>query len=62
MSRSIALPNEREDLLIAAAVFGVIGLILIVLSPEKQPTRAGVGNRCVARTQEDHGRLIRTLE
>lgn len=34
---AVHLPNEREDLLIAAAVFGVIGLILIVLSPAKQP-------------------------
>jgi hypothetical protein len=34
---AVHLPNEREDLLIAAAVFGVIGLILIVLAPAKQP-------------------------
>jgi hypothetical protein len=34
---AVHLPNEREDLLIAAAVFGVIGLILIVLAPGKQP-------------------------
>src|SRR6266851_5347976 len=30
------LPNERGDLLIAAAVFGVIGAALIVLAPAKQ--------------------------
>ena len=29
------LPNERGDLLIAAAVFGVIGAALIVLVPAK---------------------------
>jgi hypothetical protein len=34
---AVHLPNEREDLLIAAAVFGVIGLGLIVLSPARQP-------------------------
>ena len=34
---AVHLPNEREDLLIAAAVFGVIGLVLIVLAPAKQP-------------------------
>jgi hypothetical protein len=34
---SIHLWNEREDLLIAAAVFGVIGLILIALAPAKRP-------------------------
>jgi len=33
---AVHLPNERPDLLIAAAVFGVIGLVLIVLPP---PTR-----------------------
>ena len=30
---SAHLPNERSDLLIAAAVFGVIGLTLIALGP-----------------------------
>ena len=40
---AVHLPNEREDLLIAAAVFGVIGLILIALAPAKQPVeRASV--------------------
>jgi hypothetical protein len=34
---AVHLPNEREDLLIAAAVFGVIGLVLIVLAPARQP-------------------------
>lgn len=34
---SLHLPNEREDLLIAAAVFGAIGAILIALAPAKQP-------------------------
>jgi len=33
---AIHLPNERQDLLIAAAVFGLIGAVLIVLSPAKQ--------------------------
>jgi hypothetical protein len=34
---AVHLPNERADLLIAAAVFGVIGAALIVLAPPKQP-------------------------
>jgi len=33
---AIHLPNERQDLLIAAAVFGLIGAVLIALSPVKQ--------------------------
>jgi uncharacterized membrane protein YoaK (UPF0700 family) len=33
---AVHLPNERSDLLIAAAVFGVIGLVLIALAPAKQ--------------------------
>ncbi len=33
---AVHLPNERQDLLIASAIFGVIGAVLIVLSPEKQ--------------------------
>jgi hypothetical protein len=32
---SIHLPNERGDLLVAAAVFAVIGAVLIVLAPGK---------------------------
>jgi|SRR5580693_4921606 hypothetical protein len=35
---AVHLPNERQDLLIAAAVFGAIGVALIVLAPAKQPT------------------------
>jgi len=35
---SVHLPNERQDLLIAAAVFGVIGAALILLVPAKQST------------------------
>jgi hypothetical protein len=34
---AVHLPNERQDLLIAAAVFGAIGVALIVLAPTKQP-------------------------
>ena len=34
---AVHLPNERAELLIAAAVFGVIGAALIVLAPVKQP-------------------------
>src|SRR6266851_9688802 len=30
---AVHLPNEREGLLIAAAVFGVIGAVLILLAP-----------------------------
>src|SRR6266481_597276 len=33
---AVHLPNEREGLLIAAAVFGVIGAALILLAPAKQ--------------------------
>ena len=33
---AVHLPNERQDLLIAAAVFGVIGVVLILLAPAKQ--------------------------
>jgi len=33
---AVHLPNERADLLIAAAVFGVIGAALILLAPAKQ--------------------------
>ena len=33
---AVHLPNEREGLLIAAAVFGVIGAVLILLAPAKQ--------------------------
>src|ERR1700686_1255004 len=33
---AVHLPNEREDLLVAAAVFGVIGAALILLAPAKQ--------------------------
>jgi hypothetical protein len=33
---AVHLPNEREDLLIAAAIFGAIGAVLILLSPSKQ--------------------------
>jgi hypothetical protein len=32
---SIHLPNERQDLLIASAIFGTIGAALILLSPAK---------------------------
>src|SRR5271169_5927460 len=33
---AVHLPNERQDLLISAAVFGVIGAALILLAPAKQ--------------------------
>ena len=33
---AVHLPNEREGLLIAAAVFGAIGAFLILLAPAKQ--------------------------
>jgi hypothetical protein len=33
---SLHLPNEREDLLVGAAVFGLIGAVLILLAPAKQ--------------------------
>ena len=34
---AVHLSKERQDLLIAAAVFGVIGVVLFVLAPAKQP-------------------------
>jgi hypothetical protein len=40
---AVHLPNERQDLLIAAAVFGVIGASLILLAPAK-----GSGERASA--------------
>lgn len=33
---SIHLPNERQDLLVASAVFAAIGVVLIALAPAKQ--------------------------
>jgi len=33
---AIHLPNERQDLLVASAVFGAIGATLIALAPGKQ--------------------------
>jgi hypothetical protein len=33
---AIHLPNERQDLLIASAVFVLIGVVLIALAPAKQ--------------------------
>jgi hypothetical protein len=33
----VHLPNEREDLLVAAAVFAVIGVVLIALTPARHP-------------------------
>jgi len=37
---STHLPNERGDLLVAAAVFGVIGAVLLALAPRKQASVA----------------------
>ena len=34
---AIHLPNERQDLLVASAVFAVIGVVLTALTPAKQP-------------------------
>ena len=33
---AVHLPNERADLLVAAAIFGAIGAALILLAPTKQ--------------------------
>ena len=33
---ALHLPNEREDLLVGAAVFGLIGVLLIALAPPRQ--------------------------
>ena len=35
---AVHLPNEREGLLIAAAVFGVFGAALIILAPKLRVT------------------------
>jgi quinol-cytochrome oxidoreductase complex cytochrome b subunit len=40
---SIHLPNERQDLLVASAVFAVIGVVLIALTPAKQPVERASG-------------------
>ena len=40
---AVHLPNERQGLLIASAVFAGIGAVLILLAPAKQP--AGIGSR-----------------
>jgi len=40
---AVHLPNERQGLLIASAVFAGIGAVLILLAPAKQP--AGIGTR-----------------
>jgi uncharacterized membrane protein YhdT len=40
---AVHLPNERQDLLIASAVFAGIGAVLILLAPAKQPS--GIGGR-----------------
>jgi len=38
---AIHLPDERQDLLVASAIFAIIGLVLVVLAPAKQlPDRA----------------------
>jgi hypothetical protein len=34
---AVHLPNERQDLLIASAVFAGMGAVLILLAPAKQP-------------------------
>jgi quinol-cytochrome oxidoreductase complex cytochrome b subunit len=36
---AIHLPNERQDLLVASAVFGAIGAVLITLPPRTQPAK-----------------------
>lgn len=33
---AVHLPNERQDILIGSAVFGLIGAVLIALAPAKQ--------------------------
>jgi uncharacterized membrane protein YhdT len=42
---AVHLLNEREDLLIAAAVFGVIGALLILLAPSKELGERASTNR-----------------
>ena len=40
---AIHLPNERQDLLIASALFAAIGAMLIALAPAKQPIERASG-------------------
>lgn len=44
---SIHLPNERQDLLVASAVFGGIGAVLIALPPRKQSVERMSAGGCV---------------
>jgi quinol-cytochrome oxidoreductase complex cytochrome b subunit len=38
---AIHLPNEREDMLIASAIFAGLGAVLILLPPATQAKRTG---------------------
>jgi hypothetical protein len=42
---AVHLPHERQDLLIASAVFGLIGIALIALAPAKQAAERAVATR-----------------
>jgi len=39
---SIHLPHERQDLLVASAVFAAIGIVLIALLPAKESAKQPV--------------------
>ena len=41
---AVHLPNEREDMLIASAIFAGIGVILILLPPPQQLSERAVRN------------------
>ena len=44
MIMAVHLPNEREDMLIASAIFAGIGVILILLPPPQQLSERAVRN------------------
>ena len=44
MVMAVHLPNEREDMLIASAIFAGIGVILILLPPPQQLSERAVRN------------------
>jgi hypothetical protein len=48
---AIHLPNERQGLLIASAVFGAIGAVLIVLAPARQVPAAPISPVLQTRSQ-----------
>ena len=44
---AVHLPNERGDLLVAAAAFGVIGAVMTVLAPAKQAVHTSITGQAI---------------